>query len=120
MHDAANLGSPEAQAELGDRYDRGDGVPRDADQARKYFRLCSAQGVARCQYRLGSLMYDMPSGPERSYEQAIAWFQLAGEQGVEEAKDIASREAPRLTPEQTRWITGFKAQLASAWRSREL
>jgi hypothetical protein len=70
------------------------------------------QEVPICQYRLGRLLLDSANRPERDYVQAVAWFQLAGERGIQEARDIASREAAKLTPAQTVWMTTLKAQLA--------
>jgi TPR repeat protein len=111
MRQASILGSPQAQFYLGNRYETGSGVPRELDRARRYFRLCAAQGVPLCQYRLGRLLFDAAGRPERDYVQAVAWFQLAAEHGILEAKDIASQEAAKLTPAQTVWMASLKAQL---------
>lgn len=111
MRQAAALGSPQAQFHLGTRYEKGNGVPSEPDRARRYFRLCAVQGIALCQYRLGRLLFDEPERPERDYVQAVALFQLAGENGVQEAKDIASKEAANLTPAQSTWVNTLKTQL---------
>lgn len=111
MRQASILGSPQAQFYLGHRYENGNEVPRELDRARRYFRLCAVQGVAMCQYRLGSLLFDAPNRPERDYVQAVALFQLAAEKGLQEAKDIASREAAKLTSTQSKWVDTLKAQL---------
>ena len=42
MRSAATLGSRQAQFDLGSRYETGNGVPRDLDRARRYYRLCAA------------------------------------------------------------------------------
>jgi TonB family protein len=111
MREAAILGSPLAQFYLGSRYQKGDGVPRDVDRARQYFRLCAVHRVAMCQYKLGRLLLDATDRPERDYVQAVALFRLAAEQGLQEANDIASREALKLTPVQNKWVDSVKAQL---------
>jgi len=111
MRAAATLGSPQAQFQLGNRYEKGDGVPRELDRARRYYRLCATQGLALCQYRLGRLLYDAQVRPERDYLQAIALLQLAAEQGLAEAKQLASAEAPKLTPEQNAWVSTLKRQI---------
>jgi TonB family protein len=49
MGQASAQGSPQAQFYLGNRYEKGDGVPRDPSQARRFFRLCAVEGVAMCQ-----------------------------------------------------------------------
>jgi TonB family protein len=111
MRQAATLGSLQAQAHLGQRYELGEGVPRELDRARRYYRLCAAQGVGLCQYRLGRLLYEAEGRRERDYLQAVALFQLAAGQGVNEAKDLASSETPKLTAEQRGWVTTLKGQI---------
>ncbi len=111
MREAATLGSRQAQLYLASRYERGDAVPQELDRARRYYRLCGAQGVALCQYRLGRLLYNEKDRPERDYLQAIAFFQLAAEQGLPEAQQLASQEAPNLTAEQTTWVAKLKRQI---------
>jgi len=109
---AATLGSQGAQTFLGDRYQRGDGVGRDAGRAKNYFRLCAARGNADCQFRLAHLMFDSPDRPDYEYEQAIAWFELAAEQGVAQAAQIVESENPRLTAPQEKTIATLKRQFA--------
>ena len=46
MRAAATLGSLQAPFQLGNRHAKGDGVPRELDRARRYYRLCATQGVA--------------------------------------------------------------------------
>jgi len=111
MREAATMGSRQAQFYLGNRYEAGDGVPRELDRARRYFRLCAAQGVAPCQYRLSRLLYDAPDRRERDYLQAIALFQLAAEQNFAQAEPLVSSEAPKLTAEQSNWVTSLKRQI---------
>jgi len=102
MRQAAVLDSPRAQLNLGDRHEKGDGVPRDLDRARWYFRLCSAQGVAMCQYRLGTLLLE----PALHHSEAVALFELAAEQGLDQAQEIASKEAATLTPADRKQVNG--------------
>jgi TPR repeat protein len=111
MRSAATLGSEQAQFYLGSRYEIGDGVPRDPERARRYYRLCSAQGLALCRYRLGRQLYDEPDRRERDYLEAVALFQLAAEQGLPEAKDLAASETEKLNDEQAKWVTRLKSQI---------
>lgn len=111
MRQASVLGSPQGQFYLGNRYGNGDGVPRELDRAHRYFQLCAAQGVAQCQFRLASLLFNAPDRPERDYVQAVAWYRLAGDQGIAEANEIAQREVSKFTPAQMKWMTTLKAQL---------
>ena len=105
------MGSRQAQLYLGQRYETGDGVPLELDRARRYYRLCAAQALAICQYRLGRLLYDAPQRPERDYLQAIALFQLAAEQNLIDAQLIASQDASKLSPEQSAWVNTLKRQI---------
>lgn len=111
LREAATLGSIQAQFYLGDRYQKGSGVPIDLDRARRYFRLCSAQGVSVCQYRLAKLLLEKKDRAERDYVQAVALLQLAADGGLKEARDVAAKEAADLTPSQSKWVQGLKAQL---------
>jgi TonB family protein len=111
MQEAALLGSAKAQFYLGDVHEKSDVGSLEFNQAGKYFRLCAAQGIAACQYRLGKLLFNTADREERDYVQAIALFQLAGEQGVPEAKDIASAESAKLTRAQTEWVGQLKAEI---------
>ena len=111
---AALLGIRDAQLMLADRYERGDGEPRDLNNARRYYRLCAAQGAALCEFKLGCLLLDAPG----QKEQAIAWLRLAGERGIEEADYVASTEAADLTPAQSESVEGLRAQLLGAQLAR--
>jgi len=114
MGQAAALGIREAQLTLADRYERGDGEPLDLNNARRYYRLCAAQGVGLCEFRLGCLLLDAPG----QKEQAIAWLSLAGDRGIEEADYVASKEAANLTPAESESVEGLRAQLLGAQLAR--
>ena len=112
IRQAATLGSPQAQLDLGNRYESGDGVAPESDRARRYFRLCAAQGIETCQYRLGASLLNRPDRSESDYIQAIAWLELAAEKGLADAKNTASKEVPGLTQAQSNWVSALKTQLA--------
>jgi len=95
MNEASMLGSPQAQFYLGNRYQKGEGVSPDLDRARRLFRLCAAQGISTCQYRLASLILEIPNRLERDLVEAIAWLQLAAAQNLPEAKAMLDREMVR-------------------------
>ena len=108
---ASTLGSPRAQLDLGNRYEKGEGVPQDFPSACKYFRLCAAQGVAMCQLRLGKLLLNEPGRREGDYLQAVAVLQLAAEQNVAEAKELVARELPNITQAREASVRKLKTQL---------
>lgn len=111
LHQATIFGSPQAQWYLGNWYEKGSGVPREPARARRYFRLCAAQGVPLCQFRLGRILFEAPDRRESDYMQAIALFQLAAEKGFDVAQEIVSKETPTLTPGQIAWVNTLKGQL---------
>ena len=96
----AVLGSAEAQAYLGGKYEAGDSVPQELDRARRYFRQCASSGHPICQFRLAKLMFEAPDRKEWEYLQALTWFQLAADRGVADARKVVEEETPKLTAEQ--------------------
>ncbi|HUP91672.1 MAG TPA: caspase family protein [Solimonas sp.] len=73
-------GGPSAQADLGRRYEYGDGLPQNDVQAAYWYRKSAEQGYVLAQIKLGSL-YRNGHGVERDDAQALAWFHKAAEQG---------------------------------------
>lgn len=91
----------EAQYFAASRYEAGDGVPRDTERARRYYRLCAAGNNTSCQFKLAQLLIDQPGRKESDHVQAIAWLRLAARQGFEPAGTLLDREQPKLTAEQS-------------------
>ncbi|GAT34950.1 TPR repeat-containing protein [Terrimicrobium sacchariphilum] len=56
FQEAAQAGSPEAQAALGYLYSVGQGMPKDEDLAIKYLRMASAQKLASAQHNLAIML----------------------------------------------------------------
>ena len=81
----AKQGDADAQYNLGVMYRRGDGVPKNAVEAVRWYRLAANQGVAQAQYNLG-LMYDKGEGVPKNTVEAVRWFRLAADQGVARAQ----------------------------------
>ncbi len=111
IREAADLGSVHAQVFLGGLYENGESVSVDSVPATRYYRLCAAQGLAQCQYRLGNLLFSAPSRPAHDYIQSLAWLQLAAAQGIEEAQRLLADEEPKLSPAQSKEITVLKEKL---------
>lgn len=107
IQDASALGSHDAQLYLGDRYERGDGVPQDIGRAMRNYRLCATVGRDICQFRLGKLL--LPS--ERDHVQGVAWLQLAAAQGFSAANQLADEETPKLTEAQSGQAAKWREQL---------
>jgi thiol-disulfide isomerase/thioredoxin len=82
---AAEQGDPEAQSQLGDLYQRGNGVPEDAAEAGAWFRRAAGQGYADAQFRLG-FVYSNGEGVPPDDVESLAWFSRAAEQGHDAAQ----------------------------------
>jgi TPR repeat protein len=76
----AEQGNVEAELQLGQMYDLGQGVAQDYKTAVKWYTLSAEQGNARAQFYLG-LMYAKGDGLTQDYKTAVKWYTLAAEQG---------------------------------------
>ena len=82
---AADLGDPMAQSDLGVMYENGRGVAQDDTQAVSWYRKAAEQGYAGGQYNLG-VMYKNGRGVAQDYTQAVSWYRKAAEQGYTNAQ----------------------------------
>lgn len=67
---AAEEGDASAQYELGSKYDWGRGVPKDHEEAVKWYRLAAEQGARGAQSMLGSMYYEGRGVPDDYREAA--------------------------------------------------
>ena len=81
----AEQGNAEAQFSLGFRYDEGEGVPRDSQEAVKWWRKAAEQGHDQAQFNLGD-MYARGDGVSEDKTEAMKWLRFAAEQGHAEAQ----------------------------------
>src|SRR5204863_9122128 len=77
----AEQGQKTAQNGLGYLFERGLGVPRDAQIAAKWYRSAAEQGDAPAEYNLG-LLYRRGAGVAQSDEEAIRWLKRAADGGI--------------------------------------
>ena len=85
MKPLAEQGDAGAQYSLGLMYDEGRGVPKNNQQAVKWYRLAVKKGLAAAQYNLGVMYFNGQGVPEDD-KQAAKWFRLAAEQGYADAQ----------------------------------
>ena len=78
----AQQGKVEAQLLLGKMYMLGQGVPKNADLAVKWFHTASEQGNAEAEFFLGS-MYLLPG---KDIPEGLKWLRLSAEQGTADAQ----------------------------------
>lgn len=72
----AEAGDAEAQANVGEIYERGLGVPPNYAKAAEWYRKAAEQGFARAQTNLGHL-YEKGLGVSKDKSQALNWYRKA-------------------------------------------
>jgi hypothetical protein len=82
---AAAQGLAEAQRNLGNMFENGEGVAQDYAEAVRLYRLAAEQGHAEAQKCLGN-MFDNGEGVAQDYAEAARLYRLAAEQGHAEAQ----------------------------------
>ena len=80
----ARQGDPEAQFSIGLRYDTGDGIERNPQEAAAWFKKAAAAGVAGACLYLG-MKYEFGAGLARDPARAIHWYEQAAQQGWPQA-----------------------------------
>ncbi|MCK5746913.1 MAG: sel1 repeat family protein, partial [Oricola sp.] len=81
LQDAAALGFPPAQLQLGELYKTGQGVEQDLGQARVWFRRAANGGNVLAMHHIGVMTARGDGGPADSQE-AISWFEQAANFGL--------------------------------------
>jgi hypothetical protein len=78
---AGQLGSVNAQRELGVMYATGDwSGPKDLAEAARWYRLAAEKGHAESQYDLGFMLL-LGEGGKKNAEEGLMWLECAGELG---------------------------------------
>lgn len=86
---AADQGNAHAAFMLAQRYDAGDGVPEDRNQAAKYYKIAADQGNADAQFMLGTL-FDIGEGVPQSESEALRYYKMSASRGNVNAQKILS------------------------------
>ena len=81
LEQAALLGHPPAQLQLGELYKTGQGVDLDLAQARTWFRRAANGGNVLAMHRAG-VMTARGEGGEANTPEAIGWFEQAANRGL--------------------------------------
>ena len=106
----AEQGDAAAQFNLGLMYADGDGVPKDAVEAVKWYRKAAEQGNTNAQYNLGN-MYNRGEGVPRDLVQAHMWWNIAGAKGDEDAKKNLAIAEKQMTDSQKEKATDLAREL---------
>jgi hypothetical protein len=78
LRKAAEKGDHEAQFNLGERYDYGEGVPQNDAEAAGWYRKAAEKGHAASQKKLARITSDLT--------ESVRWYRKAAEQGDAEAQ----------------------------------
>jgi TPR repeat protein len=99
LRTAAEAGDSDAQFQLGDAYQKGEGIRQDDTQAAKWFERSANQGNSDGQFAIG-FAYRGGFGVPEDKVLAYMWFELAAQQGNEEAPDLRTAVAELMTYDQ--------------------
>ncbi len=110
---------PRAAHDLALRYFRGDGAPRNNNQAVSWMRVAAEQGDLKAQKALGHLYMTGLEGIGRDPGEAHAWLLLAASRGdIESQQLLAEAEAAkRSNAEEFQWMNRWRPVIAGWWRS---
>jgi uncharacterized protein len=94
FHKAADAGDPDAQVELADKYEHGEGLEQNYRLAAEWYRKAAEHvpdlgGSGQGRYRLAQL-YMEGLGVPRDYFQAYLWFSLWSPDAGADAKEHLS------------------------------
>jgi formylglycine-generating enzyme required for sulfatase activity len=104
----AERGDTDAQSRLGVMYDLGDGVPKDSEEAVRWYRKAADKGNARGQWLLGTT-YSNGIGVSQDSAEAAKWFRKAADQGNADAQNNLAgmfqngEGVPKDSEEAVRW-----------------
>ena len=112
---SAEQGNELAQLNLGLKNEKGQGVPKNYEEAVKFYLLAAEKGVALAQYILG-WMYGKGQGIPRDYELAHMWFNLSALNGIEDGEENRKLIEKRMAPSQIK-----KAQeMVRSWKPKKI
>ena len=96
---AADQGNAKAQCVLGGYYRKGEGVPKDAVEAAKWYRKSADQGLAVAQGLLGA-GYLKGEGVPKDFVMAYMWINLSEAGGFTNATALRKLIESKMTSEQ--------------------
>lgn len=82
---SAESGDAQAQFKVGSKYDKGEGVAKDAGRAVEWYQKSATQGFGDAQVSLG-VMYALGEGVPKDAGKAMEWFQKGASQGLSRAQ----------------------------------
>lgn len=81
---ASKLQTAKQQYELGLKYEKGDGVPKNETEAERFFKIAADYGYPEAQNKLGDCYY-YGKGISQNYPTAMIWYRKAADNGFAKA-----------------------------------
>ena len=103
----AERGDSAAQYALGEIYARGEGVPKNHDQALKWYRKAAEQDHVGSQYMLG-MIYTLGLLGHRDYVEAVKWLRKAADQGHGKAQLMLGKMYAHGVGVSTDYVQAYK------------
>jgi len=82
----AKAGDPESQIALGSIYMNGYVLPKDEEEAIRWFTRAAERGYAKAQHNLG-VCYAFGKGVAEDKVESVRWFRKAAEQGIADSQN---------------------------------
>ena len=80
LMERANNGDVNAQYEIAKKYEKGNGVTEDINEALKWYLKAASKGYAKAQYKLGGL-YHFDDRVPQNMAKSIKWYEKSASQG---------------------------------------
>ena len=110
----AEQGDAVAQNNLGNMYRNGNGVPQDAAEAVRLYRLAAEQGDASAMTNLGA-MYSQGRGVVQDYVQSHMWRNLAASRQTGEDRELSVKARDAVASFMTADDLSEAQRLAREW-----
>lgn len=94
-------------------YRRGEGVPVDLVQARRWYEAAATQGYVEAQFQLGTL-WETATGVAPDLVEARRWYALAARAGHERARESLMRVENALAAGRNRTVIETPAERPAA------
>ncbi len=99
----ARAGDADSQYNLAQMYRRGEGVPRDLVQARRWYEAAAEQGFEEARFQLG-VMWETGNGVAPDLIAARRWYAGAARAGHARAREALTRVDTALAAGRTRTV----------------
>jgi hypothetical protein len=116
--DSALKGDADAQFELGKNYETGRiGLPKDLNEARRWYRAAADQGDPYAEASLG-ILYNFGKGVTKDLVEAYMWYEIALAHSKREDRDSIQELRNDLAKDMTKQEIAEAQKRARDWKPR--